>query len=179
MQAVIDMDSAQAAELAAAASRSECSEHRGVEAAAERDDDARLGRGSLGASAAIGIDAIRSRSRAARPAVVPAKCGMSPLTRDFAEDAEAVDAGVARGAQLRRAAASRARRDICTSAALMLSAIACGSRCAPPTGSGNTSSTSLSLNSRSAVRFIASAATSFLSALFQRIDAQPSGEITE
>jgi hypothetical protein len=52
-------------------------------------------------------------------------------------------------------------------------------RCAPPTGSGSTSSTSLSLNSRSAVRFMASAATSFLSALFHRMDAQPSGEITE
>ena len=62
---------------------------------------------------------------------------------------------------------------------LRVSAIACGSRCAPPCGSFSTSSTRPSFFSRSAVPPIASAEISFFSVLFHRIEAQLSGEITE
>ena len=57
--------------------------------------------------------------------------------------------------------------------------VAAGSRCAPPIGSGTTSSISSSCSRSCAVNFNASAAAWALSALRQRIDAQPSGEITE
>ena len=64
-------------------------------------------------------------------------------------------------------------------AALTESAVTCGSRCAPPSGSVITSSTRPRPRSRVAVIPIASAASSAFSALFQRMLAQPSGEITE
>src|SRR5262249_40617788 len=56
---------------------------------------------------------------------------------------------------------------------------ASGSRCAPPSGSGTIRSTTPSACWSAAVIFIASAASAALSAVRQRIDAQPSGEITE
>ena len=66
-----------------------------------------------------------------------------------------------------------------SSVCLSVAAIAAGSRCAPPRGSGTMRSISLCSSSRGAVRPNASAASRALSALFHKIEAQPSGEITE
>src|SRR5262249_9712176 len=56
---------------------------------------------------------------------------------------------------------------------------AAGSRCAPPIGSATTRSTTPSFCRSAAVIFIASAASAALSPVRHRIEAQPSGEITE
>ena len=54
-----------------------------------------------------------------------------------------------------------------------------GARCAPPSGSGMISSMIPSYFRSCAVSFSATAASRIFSASFHRIEAQPSGEITE
>ena len=54
-----------------------------------------------------------------------------------------------------------------------------GLRCAPPSGSGTIRSMTSSRSRSAAVIRIASAASAAFSAVRQRIEAQPSGEITE
>ncbi|CNU54322.1 Uncharacterised protein [Salmonella enterica subsp. enterica serovar Bovismorbificans] len=66
-----------------------------------------------------------------------------------------------------------------SSCAFSDAAIASGLRCAPPSGSGMMESISFSSFRRGAMMPIASAANGALSALFHKIEAQPSGEITE
>ena len=61
----------------------------------------------------------------------------------------------------------------------MSEAIKSGSLCAPPTGSEIISSITPSFNKSLAVNFIASAACKDLLGSLQRIEAHPSGEITE
>jgi hypothetical protein len=53
-----------------------------------------------------------------------------------------------------------------------------GARCAPPSGSGMMLSMIFNSSKSCAVIFIAAAASCAFSALRQRIEAQPSGEIT-
>src|ERR1700685_3096398 len=62
---------------------------------------------------------------------------------------------------------------------LTLSAMPCGSRWAPPCGSFRTSSTRPSFLSRSAVPPMASAAISFFSVLFHKMEAQLFGRKNE
>ena len=62
---------------------------------------------------------------------------------------------------------------------LISAAILSGSLCAPPKGSGIISSIIFNFNKSLAVSFIASAACKDLLGSLQRIDAHPSGDITE
>ena len=73
----------------------------------------------------------------------------------------------------------RSGGSVSSSAAFNASPAALWSRCAPPSGSGMIRSMTPNFFRSGAVIFIISAATSALAVSLQRIEAHPSGEMTE